>query len=62
MIIAAINNIANKMYNAYQPKVNAMNLLNADEVAMVKLIDINADQESWKVCNELTEWINNHAA
>jgi hypothetical protein len=62
MIITAINNIANKMYHAYQPTANAINLLNADEAAMVKLIDINADQEAWKVCNELTEWVNNHAA
>ncbi len=62
MIITAINNIANKMYHAYQPTANAMNLLNADDVEMVKLIDINADQEVWKVCNELIEWVNKHAA
>lgn len=62
IIITAINNIANKMYTTRKPFENATNLLTSDEAALVRLTDVNIDQEAWKVINGITEWVNAHAA
>ena len=40
---------------------NAMFVMSKEDAEILALIDVNADDKLWKVINNITECLNNHA-
>lgn len=59
-ILNAIQSVATDLYNAHKPDVIATWLLTSEDAELISITDVDTDQETWKVINGLTDWINKH--